>query len=348
MKNGRYSHCFYLLVLLAGCGFPAVPGDPGIPGNPADAVQEMQLRPEPTFTLERDVPSEAIERSGRDTKINGGQTFVSSLPPDLQEKVLWFSDFEEGDFSSWEDEGTGDYYAGGGIFLTGGENAAYGITGDVVHSGRFASFTRIDNAYMAQGPRAVRLMRWCDRAWNEGGDYFPDEAYYSVWMFFPYVYDPGKEEPWDPGDGGWWNVFQFKSENEAGSQPLVELDVYNENSSMFFGLSIKEYPDPESDMHQQAYHVQLEPEPIPISSWVHVEVFYRKAQDSSGEVVVWQDGREIFRVERIQTMLTETAAWGIGNYTDHITGGAVPGQAVVFFDDAVISGERVGQIIASP
>jgi len=39
----------------------------------------------------------------------------------------------------------------------------------------------------------------------------------------------------------------------------------------------------------------------------------------------------------VKTVLAEPAIWGVGNYTDHITGGDKPGSATIFFDDATIS-----------
>lgn len=71
-------------------------------------------------------------------------------------------------------------------------------------------------------------MRWTDKAWDQDGDYFPNEAYYSVFFYFPEGYNPKKSMDNDPlGDGGWWNLFQFKSENSAGSHPIASLDLYN-------------------------------------------------------------------------------------------------------------------------
>lgn len=266
------------------------------------------------------------------------ENWAESLPAALQDAILWCADHEEGDLSDWEDQGTDDPNAGGGVFNTGGTDVCAAATNMVAHSGTFAAEATITNAVRAEnGLRAVRLMRWTDRAWDEDGRYFPEEAFYSTWMYLPCTYDPAKEAPWDPGDGGWWNVFQFKSENGAGSQPVCELDVYNQDGQMYFGLSTKTYPDHWSDCHEQEYRVQQHPLPLPIGRWFHVEVYYRKSAACSGAVQVWQNGVEIFAVSGLQTLLGETATWGLGNYTDHISGGPVLGTATIFFDDALVS-----------
>lgn len=288
----------------------------------------------------------ACNRDNPDDGVPPG-TWTDSLPIDVRDAVLWCADHEEGDLSDWEDKGTDDPNAGGGIFNTGGADVCAAATDLVAHSGTFAAEATITNAVRAEnGSRAVRLMRWTDRAWDADGRYFPDEAFYSTWMYLPCTYDPAKQVPWDPGDGGWWwNVFQFKSDNGAGSQPVCELDVYNQDGQMHFGLSTKHYPDHWSDCHEQEHRVQQHPRSLPVGRWFHVEVYYRKSADCSGAVQVWQDGVEIFDVSGLQTLLGETATWGLGNYTDHISGGPVEGTATIYFDDALVSTRPVHEYL---
>ena len=68
-------------------------------------------------------------------------------------------------------------------------------------------------------------MRWTHKAWNEERNYFPDTAYYSIWLYIPVLYTSNKNAPWDPGDGDCWNVFQFMSDDENNdSQPIWILN----------------------------------------------------------------------------------------------------------------------------
>lgn len=275
-------------------------------------------------------------------------TFVESLPQQAQESVLWSADHEDNTLAEWEDAGTDDYYSGGGIFLTDPANVTAQVVASMAYTGTYGIEAAIRNAYRAQnGNKAVRYMRWTDKPWNEGGEYFPRTAFYSVWMYFPYNYNPNKYEPWDPGDGGWWNVFQFKSDNNAGSQPVAELDVYHDGglNAPVFGLSLKHYPDPDSSDHIQTYVQQDDPRKIPVGRWFHVEAMYVKDTQEQGEIKVWQDGELIFSRQGLITALSDQCTWGIGNYTDHIAGGPVEGEATLYFDDAVVALERIGAYV---
>ena len=257
--------------------------------------------------------------------------WVAGLPPTVQDSILWVGDVEEGTLYDWTYD---DFlYAGGGIFNTGDEDVFTDATAVVAHSGQFAAETTITEAYRAQnGSRAIRLMRWTDRPWDDGGEYYPAEAYYSVWFYFPETYNPNKYDPWDPGDGGWWNVFQFKSDDSNGeSQPIWTLNIAHDDaeSFMYFYLYSKEnLPN--------AYD-QATPIPIPVNQWVHLEVRYDQSASTDGSLTVWQDGQQILDVANVRTILAGAAVWGIGNYTDHIAGGPVEGSATIYLDDAVVS-----------
>lgn len=274
--------------------------------------------------------------------------WISNLDQDVRDSILWFCDYESKSFEKWEDAGTDDYYAGGGIFLTDTTNVNYGIEEQIVHSGNYSSYASIHNAITPGQNKAVRFMRWTDKAWNKGGDYFPEEAYYSVFMYFPENYNPAKSAENDPNnDGGWWNVFQFKSDNHAGSMPVVVLDLYNQNNNMFFGLVVKDYPNDASDIHSQEYMTQPNPQEIQPGRWIHIEMFLKKSKEYDGKVIVWQNGTEIVRKENIRTVLPpgETATWGIGNYTDYIVSDKSQGSATVYFDDAIISRVKISDYL---
>lgn len=280
-----------------------------------------------------------------------GTLFIERLPAAVRAAVLWYADHEDGDLSDWEDAGTGTNTAGGGIFNTGGEAVTAALASGIAHSGAASLEATITGAWRAEnGNRAVRAMRWTDRPWDEGGAYFPDAAYYSVWMRVSASYDPAKEPPWDPGDGGWWNVFQFKADNLAGvSVPIVVLDLWRnpETDAMELALIVKTYPDPYAEDHTQAWHGQSEPRPLQPGRWVHVEAFYRKSADGDGAVAVWQDGVPLFAVDGIVTRFDEQVSWGVGNYTDHVVGGPVPGTATIHFDDAIVATTRVSAALTT-
>ena len=287
---------------------------------------------------------------------NPSARWVDTLPDSAAATILWVGDAEEGDLSDWYDYEDDDYYSGGGVFCTpaspGGVDSGPAWTAEasaaLAHSGSYGAEATIRGAARAEnGNRAVRLMRWTDKPWDQGGEYFPGSAYYSTWMYFPERYDPGKVPPWDPGDGGWWNVFQFKSDNEAGvSNPMVVVNIAldEELGEMVFYVSEKRYQDQTTSDHTLIIHEQDSPVPLPVGRWFHVEAYYRRSTTGDGAFTLWQDGARLFELTGITTALTDEVSWGIGNYTDHIQavdslGNAVGtvGTATIYFDDAAVA-----------
>ncbi len=282
-----------------------------------------------------------------------------TLPQNIRDSVLWYGDHEEGSLADYLDP---DFqYKGGGIYFnhydahtTGGsEEEAVADTAQS-HSGQYSARATITNTYRANGSRAVRLMRWTDRAWDDDGQYFPTEAYYSAWYYFPYKYNPNKYEPWDPGDGGWWNIFQFKSNDSDNiSQPTWMLNIAHDDTSnyMYFYLYSKYNT---SNNYSQ---LPSSPIPVPVGRWFHIEAFVRKS-DTNGQIKIWQDGVLLFDVDNVLTAfmvkqdpgsLRYQIVWGTGNYTDHITGyPEEDGKATLYIDDAIVSTERVSSVLSPP
>jgi hypothetical protein len=273
------------------------------------------------------------------------QTWLKSLPANVQRAILWSADYETGNLRQWVRPQA--RFPGGGIFNTGGADSIARAQDRVVHSGRWALEATIQNAYRGtHGDRAVRMMVWTDRAWDDGGRYFPVSAYYGTWLYVPHAYDPAKQPPRDPGDGGWWNVFQFKSEDANGdSQPLWVL-----NLSRTAGGELSPYLY--SPVNEPRSYVASAPKSFPAAKWVHIEVFYAARQGKRGEITLFLNGERVIQVKSVLTSLGGKMGqdihpiWGIGNYTDHITGDpAGPGRATIFFDDAAVSTIPLGPYV---
>lgn len=261
---------------------------------------------------------------------------ISPVSAQSDECVLWSADHEEGSMYDWTYP---DFrHAGGGIFNTGEDAVEAVASSDVAKTGRYSARTTITGAFQSQNKHAVRLMRWTDRPWDDGGDLFPNPAYFSTWMYFAEKYDPKKSPPWDPGDGGWWNIFQFKSNDANGvSQPIWTMNIAQDEASgnNFVYLYSKE--------NSPASREQANPVTVPVKRWVHFEAFYDAAQDN-GRITIWQDGQQIIDANNVVTLPRGgegNVVWGIGNYTDHIAGGAVDGEATVYFDDSAVSRQRI-------
>lgn len=270
----------------------------------------------------------------------GFAQWIDELPASARASILWKADHESGDLREWTPN---DPDGGGGIFNTGGAEATASATTARAHSGRFGAVAKIKGAYRGKnGARAVRLMRWTDAPWRSGGREFPLSAYFSTWMLVPENYNSNKYAPWDPGDGGWWNVFQFKSHSaEDESQPAWSLQIYHNDARdcMVFGLY--------SSIDQRSVEATT-PVPLPVGRWVHVEIFYACSASSKGQVSVWQDGCKILEAKNVRTVFKTSEphpVWGIGNYTDHVVSPNTAGAAQIFFDDCIVSTSRISKYL---
>jgi hypothetical protein len=260
--------------------------------------------------------------------------WIDNLPATFQQSILWKADYETGNLEQWSIPTA--KYPGGGILLTAEDDVTAKATTVQAHSGKYSGEATIRNAIRAtRGNKAVRFMRWTTDAYDRGGAELPLECYYSTWVYLPEAYDPKKHAPWDPGDGGWWNIFQFKSNDEQ-----------NESQS---GWSLNLEKDPQSRRLSCYLYSQInsdrswEPEEaveIPVRKWFHIEAFVKVSQEETGRIEIWLDGESIIRADNVRTAVKSpnpNIMWGIGNYTDHIDGGRKIGTATIYFDDSLIS-----------
>lgn len=166
----------------------------------------------------------------------------------------------------------------------------------------------------------------------------------STWMYLPETYNPNKYPPWDPGDGGWWNVFQFKAHDDDDvSEPVFTLSIGHNDQTKEMSFYLY------SPLNPPHSFAQAHPIPLPVNRWFHIEARYDPNLEKKGSIAVWQDGKPILDVKNIRTIVSSNHAyvvWGIGNYTDHIASSAVEGKATVYFDDAVVSTQRLSTYLS--
>jgi hypothetical protein len=239
---------------------------------------------------------------------------LSSTSQASRGAVLWSADHESGDLSQWYvDDGGGEFNSG---------NASSAASHDVAHSGRYSARATI----VTPGISAVRLFRW-----NES--HINPEAYYSAWFYFPLRYRAPV----------WWNVFSFKSRNGPANDAFWSLQVGNRPAGGMYlyldwwnGLSIEgphrgEFGGRSFDQGGKD---------VPVWNWMHVEVFLRQSSAFDGQLIVWQDGVELFNVRDVRTRYPAPNGaneWSVNNYGDAIT----PSPTTIYIDDAVISTSRI-------
>lgn len=231
-----------------------------------------------------------------------------AAPAPLASSVVWRADHETHNLSQWTKNQQGE-----AVFNTG--TGRIRVTEAFSRSGRHSLALTIRNA---NGERqAARIFRW-----HEG----LKSGYYSAWYYFPRRFEPEL----------WWNVFQFKTHDRKGvSQPTWSLNVGNlRNGEMTFYLY--------SSLQDRTYDRPLTSTPlaIPVGQWVHVEAFYKRATDGTGQIAVWQNGTKIYDISGVRTALTDYSDWSLNNYTDNIR----PSTATIYVDDAAISKSRLGGV----
>jgi Polysaccharide lyase len=241
-------------------------------------------------------------------------TAPGALPQPLA-GVLWSADHETGDLSQWYAED------GGGEFNSGA--AVSSATTEVAHSGRYSARISI----RTPGTSGVRLFRW-----NES--HITPEAYYSAWFYFPRRYHVPD----------WWNIFQFKSRNGAANDAFWSLQVGNRGSGAMYvylnwwdGLTI-EGPH-RSEFGGRSY--EQAGKDIPEGIWTHLQVFLRQSSAFDGQVIVWQDGAELFNLRDVRTRYPAANGaneWSVNNYADAVT----PTPTTIYIDDAAIATSRIG------
>ncbi len=197
----------------------------------------------------------------------------------------------------------------------GGEyNSSGGVSGastNVARSGHYAARLHLPDTGSRQ--QGVRLVRWCESQHHT-------EAYYSAWYYFPRAYTVNY----------WWGVMQWKSADSAGRQQSAWMvGVNSRNGQMYLRLW---------DYFNRRGHDQWTT-PLPVGRWVHIEGYYRKAADNTGQVTIWQDGKQILHAANIKTIYTDNVHWSVINYGERLN----PATVTIYADDAAISTRRVGE-----
>jgi hypothetical protein len=270
--------------------------------DPLDAVAVSSIRiPDPEPSEEPAPPEGEVDAAAP-------PSLAPAAGASTQRTVVWEGDHETGDLSAWS---TG---WGGGEFNNGA--AASIASQDVARSGSWSAKLTIDTT--SGNDTGVRLFRW-----NESRAL--TEAYYSAWFYFP-------ERVSTPG--GWWNLLQFKSRTATANDATWILNVGNRSDgSMYFYPYYWLSDGPRAGETGKMGFAQPVAN-IPVGQWVNVEVFLKQSGGHDGQIIVWQDGAEIFRLDNVRTRHPDgNNEWSINNYASQLA----PAVATVYVDDARVT-----------
>ena len=184
-----------------------------------------------------------------------------------------------------------------------------------------------------------------DRHQGEPTEYMPDDAYFSLWFYFP------EDIQWEKNEHGyaWWNIFQFKDrsfDHESLStlsfNAGVDLEI-GESYSTFKLFDETECGTGHASTGCSKWRRQAgQGLRIPTKQWVHFEVRIKKntsPTNINGIIQVWQDGVSIFDLHNVKTQRdgVRNQEWSVNNY------GARHKQNshTLYVDDVLISKSRI-------
>jgi hypothetical protein len=208
-------------------------------------------------------------------------------------------------WSSGFENGWCDYRDGKGFFAESGTKIKEVVTSPV-HSGTFAAKFTVDSGDDGQ-MRAVR------------SGPMPVEAFYGVWYYVPAL----------AKNTGLWNLIHFQGDNSSVNQGhLWDISLVNNDSGDLrlevFSYWITDGPN------------QSKNPPIPIGKWFHIEMFWKRATDETGEVIVYQDGKSVYEMTNIKTDNTSSTSSVVNWYVGNLATDLEPIESTVYVDDVSI------------
>lgn len=235
-------------------------------------------------------------------KVVIGERFCAQPPgdaavnpdPDATVATSWSTGFEDG-FCEYA-------LPTGFCFATG--FASYALVQSPVHSGRYAAAFFVNAAF--DGGSQARCVQ-------QG--VFPQAAYYGAWYYVP-------SSAVNSGD---WNLLHFQG-GDAG-QTLHYLWDVSLVSLADGGLHISLY----DFLNQTTPDAGAVP-PIPLDQWFHIEVYFKRAKDTTGEISMWQDGVAAVHLTGLETDDSVWGQWYVGNLANAL----LPTASTVYVDDVTI------------
>jgi hypothetical protein len=225
---------------------------------------------------------------------------------DVGSDVLWTGLFEGDTFDEWTADGGGDALA-----FPQPPNLIE-LTTERVRHGSYAAKLTIDAP--AGGSRGSAALA-------RSGGALPEAAYYSAWYYLPRSITVGM----------YWVIFKFRQQDQSTMDELFDLDLINLDSGE---MSLQLY----DHRRQGVVPLDLTNPVVPVGRWFQIEAFYRNAQDDTGRLTFWLDGRAIIDIANQPMAPTPFVEWNASSIAQELT----PSTAVIYVDDCAISRTRVG------
>lgn len=150
---------------------------------------------------------------------------------------------------------------------------------------------------------------------------FPESAYYGAWYFIPEALQEAPN----------WNLWHF----QGGEITDTRLDGYWDVTLVKIGQSGDwelVVRDPLSAPPAITTYSGADHKPVPIGKWFHIELFLKRASDSTGKVALYQDGVLLFERANLKSNASPFTQWYVGDWAENAT----PANSSLFVDDVTI------------
>jgi hypothetical protein len=223
---------------------------------------------------------------------------------DVGSDLLWTGLFERANFDEWAGDMAGVAHA-----FPAPPNLIE-VSSERVRHGSYAAKLTIDAPAGSRG--SAVLTRYGE---------LPPAAHYSAWYYLPRSVTVGT----------YWVIFKFRQQDQATMDELFDLDLINLDTGE---MSLQLYD------HRRQGLVDLDlPNPVvPVGQWFQIEAFYRNAQDDTGRLTFWLDGRPIVDIANQPMAPTPWVEWNACSIGENL----MPTTAVLYVDDCAVSRTRVG------
>jgi len=188
------------------------------------------------------------------------------------------------------------------------------IVAEPVHSGSYAAAYTTSTSTNTQS-RCVR----------KGS--FPPEPYYGAWYFIAYV----------PKNVWLWNLFHFQGGNTPGEtfHDLWDVSLVKKDNGSY-RLELYNFPDGWEPIAAVVPNQSNAPS-VPIGKWFHIELYVKRAADSTGEFRLYQDGALILQATGLPTDDAKYGQWFVGNIAEPSKGSQARVDSTVYVDDVSVA-----------
>jgi hypothetical protein len=265
-------------------------------GGPGDAQGEVTPDAQSDATVDA-AQSEASADARGDASTCVGSTSDAAIVADPDASVgPWTTSFENG-FC--------DYGPPIGFCYTAGP-AAYSLVTSPVHSGKYAAaFTAEGVGDASAGPGQARCV---------AQGVFPTAAYYGAWYYVPA----------QAVNSGTWNLFHFQGGAPGSTlRSLWDVSLVNMGTSGALHILLYDF------LNGMAPSAAAS---IPLDQWIHIEVYFKRAKDTTGTITLFQDGVMAANLTGLVTDPTDWGQWYVGNFADSL----MPVSSTVYVDDVTV------------